>query len=281
MNLTGMMSQASVGSLLWDMFSIVAVILSPFLIFATIIHWLERAIQLRLSERFGWNAVMWTGWLGAPIHELSHALACLIFKHKVTEIALFQPDRQSGRLGYVQHSWSKGNWYQEFGNVFIGIAPLVGGSVALVALLWIFYPDAARAAMESAQLASSSDDSTSAFGRVLESIRVMGGTIFQWSHLFTAKFWVFNYLVLCIGSHMAPSGSDYKGASRGTLMLGLLLGLVALVLAVMKTDTSLLLNSMIGVLAPVFAIFGLTIVLCFMSTVIVYLLTMFIPPFFR
>ena len=283
MNLTRVIAQANFGSLVWDNLFLLLAILAPFLIFAIIIHWFERAIQLRLSERFGWSAVMWTGWLGTPIHELSHVLACIIFKHKVTDFALFQPDRQSGRLGYVQHSWSKGNWYQEFGNIFIGIAPLIGGSVALGALLWIFYPDAARAAIESAHEASSSDggDSTSAIGQVMGSVWAIGGNLLQWSHLFTTKFWVFVYLVLCVGSHMAPSASDYKGATRGALMLGFLLALLALVLAAMKTDTSLLLTSVIGILSPVFAVFGLTIVLCALSTVIVYLLTMFIPRFFR
>ncbi len=226
---------------------------------------------------------MWTGWLGTPIHELSHVLACLIFNHKVTEVALFQPDRKSGRLGYVQHSWSKGNWYQEFGNIFIGVAPLIGGSIALGALLWIFYPDAARAAVEAARESSSSEggSSTSAIGQVMGSVWAIGGTILQWSHLFTAKFWVFVYLVLCVGSHMAPSGSDYQGATRGALMLGLLFGAVTLVLAAVRIDTSALLTPMIGILSPVFAVFGLTIVLCFIATVIVYLLTMLIPPFFR
>lgn len=283
MNSISVIAQAAFGSLVWDTFSLTLAMLAPFLIFAMIIHWLERAIQLRLSERFGWSSIMWTGWLGTPIHELSHVLACLVFKHKVTEVALFQPDRQSGRLGYVQHTWSKGNWYQEFGNIFIGIAPLIGGSIALGTLLWIFYPEAVRAAVESAQTASASDEGglTGSIGQVVDSVWAIGGNILKWSNLFTVRFWVFVYLVLCVGSHMAPSGSDYKGATRGALMLGALLGSVAVVLAAIKIDTSWLLAPMIGILSPVFAVFGLTIVLCFITTVIVYLLTMFIPPFFR
>ena len=63
MMLTWMNAEASFGSLVWDTISLSLAILAPFLVFAIIIHWLERAIQLRLSERFGWSAVMWTGWL--------------------------------------------------------------------------------------------------------------------------------------------------------------------------------------------------------------------------
>ena len=80
---------------------------------------------------------------------------------------------------------------------------------------------------------------------------------------------------------MAPSGSDYRGAGRGALMLAAMIGLVALVLAVFGTNPADLLTQMIQVLSPVFAVFGLTIVLTFFAAVIVYFLTALIPRFFR
>ena len=66
---------------------------------------------------------------------------CVLFRHRINEVSLFEPDRDSGRLGYVNHSWRKGNWFEELGNFFIGIAPLIGGCGALFVLLWIFYPN--------------------------------------------------------------------------------------------------------------------------------------------
>lgn len=274
---------ASFGALFQDTLVMVLVLLSPFIVFAIVIHWLELAIQFRLSQRFGWKAVLWTGWLGTPIHELSHVAMCWLFRHKVDEIELFEPDRESGRLGYVKHSFRKGNWYEELGNVFIGVAPLVGGSLALAALLLMFYPEAAAAAVDSARDANlgTGEEPTSAVGQVLGSVWAISQELLLWSHFFTIKFWVFLYLVLCVGSHMAPSGSDYRGALRGVLLFGTIVVATALVLALLKTDVSNFISQAVGLLSPVFAVFGLTMVLCFIATSVVYLLTAFIPRFFR
>ena len=124
-------------SIVTDALAMIATLLAPFVAFALVIHWFERITQQRLAERFGWRSVMWTGWLGTPIHELSHAAMCVLFRHRVDDIALFEPDRESGRLGYVKHSFRRGNWFEEIGNLFIGIAPLIGGSIALAALLML------------------------------------------------------------------------------------------------------------------------------------------------
>ncbi len=81
---------------------------------------------------------------------------CVLFRHRIDDFALFEPDRESGRLGYVKHSFRRGNWFEEIGNLFIGIAPLIGGSIALAALLWLFYPNAAATAVEAAQASGDS-----------------------------------------------------------------------------------------------------------------------------
>lgn len=82
-----------------------------------------------------------TGIIGAPIHELSHAIFCLLFHHKIIEIKLFQIDSKTGILGYVHHSYNKNNWYQKIGNFFIGIAPIIVISLILYLLLLWMLPD--------------------------------------------------------------------------------------------------------------------------------------------
>ena len=184
------------------------IVLAPFVAFAIVIHWIERITERRLAERFGWKSVLWTGWLGTPIHELSHAFMCWVFRHKIKEIALFEPDRNSGRLGYVLHSFDPRNRFQRVGNFFIGIAPLVGGSIALAVLLWMFYPDAARSAIELTGQNAEGD----AIGKSIGIATTIFGNVINGQNFFTLRFWAFIYLVLCVGTHMAPSPSDYEGA---------------------------------------------------------------------
>ncbi|NGZ66592.1 hypothetical protein G6Z92_06280 [Vibrio aestuarianus subsp. cardii] len=66
-----------------------------------------------------------------PIHELSHAVACMIFRHKIDKVVLFTTQSHSGQLGYVKHSWNTQSLYQRVGCFFIAIAPLVTASIAV------------------------------------------------------------------------------------------------------------------------------------------------------
>ena len=256
----------------------IGLFLAPFVVFAIIIHLFEGLTQRRLAERFGWSSVMWTGWLGTPIHELSHAAMCWLFRHRVDEIALFEPDRQSGRLGYVRHSFRRGNWFEEVGNLFIGIAPLVGGSLVLSLLLWLFYPTAAATGISSSRTIHQS-------GGLLSQVWVVathiGGEVLAWRNLNTSRFWIFMYLVLCVGSHMAPSRSDYQGAARGALLAGGFVLVATFLMAAVGFDLNRMLNIFVQAMGPLLAILGLTVFLVGLSTAAVYLLTAVVPRAYR
>lgn len=242
----------------------------PFVAFALAIHWFERITQRRLAERFGWNAVLWTGWLGTPIHELSHVLACYLFRHRVDEVVFFEPDRESGRLGYVRHSYRHDNWFQRLGNVFIGIAPLVGGSIVLTLLLWLFYPQAIEAGYQASVRPETLEDIFQQVGTMTAAI---GGELFQANHWVTFRFWLFLYLVLCVGSHMAPSGSDYQGATRGAVIAVISLFGVTLLLAAAGFPLNQAFSTFLIATGPLFAILTLVVFLCGVTTLIVFLIT--------
>ena len=65
--------------------------------------------------------------IGTVIHELSHALFCIIFRHKILEMEVLSYDPGSKSLGHVSHSWNRRSLYQVIGNFPIGIAPLITG----------------------------------------------------------------------------------------------------------------------------------------------------------
>lgn len=223
-------------------------LLVPLVLFVWILHGLESLIQQRLARRFGWHSVLLTGWLGTPVHELSHALMCVVFRHEIVEMALFRPDRNNRRLGYVIHSHNPRNLYQVIGNFFIGIAPVIGGTLVLMGLLLIFFPETGRAAMLRV------DPDQPVWAEVGGSLQRLLEGLFQPANLLTIRLWLFLYLVLCVGSHMGPSGEDYRGAWRGGLWVGLILLTACLVLALLVPETGQLREWLRAGLVPVLSV---------------------------
>lgn len=197
----------------------------PLVLFALWAHWLEIRVAERLVPRFGWRACLWTGWLGTPIHELSHAALCLVFWHHIDKMALFEPDLKTGRLGYVVHSYDPRSMYQVAGNFFIGLAPLAGGVMVLYGLLWLLEPSVAQAALADKGLRQAVNAGYwgDAFIAYLQLLLHVVGSLLTLDNLLSWQFWVFLYLALCVGMHLAPSPDDYQGAwGGGLLLLGLL-----------------------------------------------------------
>lgn len=256
------------------------VLLLPMVLFGLCIHACEHFIQHRLASRFGWRSILVTGWLGTPIHELSHAFMCWVFRHRIDEIRLFDPDVEDGRLGFVRHSFRRGNWFEESGNVLIGTAPLLGGSLVLVALTLLFYPQSISSVTEAIRSAAKTDGIP--WQAMLDAIRDALTTTFSVANLVTPRFWIYAYLVVCVASHMAPSRSDYAGARRAMWMVGgagFLLG--CLVFALLRISPADLARSVLGFLAPVHAIALLALALVVASAVAVGLLTALFPIRFQ
>ncbi len=246
--------------LIFNSLLLLGILLLPLVAFALTIHFLELAIQSRLAGTFGWRSVLLTGWLGTPIHELSHVVFCWIFRHRIDEVRLFDPDIVTGRLGYVRHSYRRGNHYEEFGNVFIGTAPLLGGTLVMLVWLFLFYPDLATALLrkpDAVEVASWGQ----LIANVLQTIWQFLVKLFTWEHLKTPRLWVFLYLTLCVGSHMAPSRSDYVGGARGAWMVLGLLWLVALFLMAFTPDPLTLALNIFQLATPLVILGGLTIAL--------------------
>ena len=162
-----------------------------------------------------------TGAVGTPIHELGHALMCLIFGHRIDEIRLFDPDDENGTLGYVSHSYNSRNIYHQIGNFFIGVAPVLCGSGVLILLMRLLVPDVFFAVSGSLWASSSFS-----FGAVFATI----GAIFSFSNFGNILWWLFIILALMISSHMELSMADIKG---GLVGLGFIAGALLAVDAVL------------------------------------------------
>lgn len=250
-------------------------LLVPFLVVGLGLHGLERIVQRSLARHFGWGSVLWTGWLGTPIHELSHAAFCLLFAHRIEEMAVFRPDRESGRMGYVRHSWNPANPWAVVGNFFIGVAPLIGGVLALYFLLWLFFPEAAARAVEGSDVmgAVSRGEFVGAVDGFLSLVSSVLATVFDAPNLLRWQFWVFLYLILCVGSHLAPSPTDYRGAGRGAAVLLLLLFLCNWAFLLLGGEPGWLMREGTRLLGPAMALFLLAVVLTGGTAVLVLTFT--------
>lgn len=155
-----------------------------------------------------------TGIIGTPVHELSHAAMCLIFFHKITEIKLFQIDTKSGTLGYVNHTYRKRNIYQIIGNYFIGVAPVMVGSVILFVLMMFLLP--ASYVVVSAHIGGLNEVILSGeYSSVpLALLNTVGGLlkgVFLTS-LADYKWWIFVVICFCVALHMNLSWQDIKSS---------------------------------------------------------------------
>jgi hypothetical protein len=208
-------------------FSQLFLLLGPGLILAVIVYYISELLRNQTASLFGHEFWVYFTFLGTMIHELGHAFFAVLFGHKVTTLRLFDPDPVTGTLGYVQHSYNPRNLYHQIGNFFIGIGPVILGSVAVYFFSELLLAGQLFASLEELNLATASLDSLQSAWQLLREVFINGLEVFR-SLLFPAnlgnwKFYLFLYLALSIGTHLKLSRSDLEGAVVG---FGYLVGLV-------------------------------------------------------
>jgi hypothetical protein len=212
-------------SVLWSSFLTFLSLTGGLVVFGLILGYLERQSNSHMIRSFGLKGVYVTAWLGTPIHELSHAALCLLFGHRVTGIKLFQRSDVHGTIGYVSHAYNPDSLYQRIGNLFIGTAPLFGGSLAILLFGRILLPDTFQ---RMSVLIFSSDKGfqwTDLQSWTLYGHRLTGvfSILFSSVRLWDDHFWIFAILALCTASHMSLSMEDIRGAASGAGALALLI----------------------------------------------------------
>ena len=154
-----------------------------------------------------------TGFIGTPVHELSHALFCLIFGHKIVKIKLFQINAEDGTLGYVQHTYNPKNIYHKIGNFFIGVAPIIVISALLYLFAYLIMPATLSDITMLAGSISFANGATDFFYTIYQVLYAFftAATTWQW--------WVFVIVGMFFALHMTLSGADIKGALSGLLFV--------------------------------------------------------------
>jgi len=160
--------------------------------------------------------------VGVIVHELSHALVCLLTGAKIYSMNFIAKEG-----GYVKHGRSKLHF---IGNALIAMAPIFGAFAALWGLSYYFGIKLDFSAVNFS-------------GNFLENFK----TFFQsaWNLLSQGfgrwQFWFFLYLIISITAALAPSKQDFKNAIWGLLLL-FAIGLIILYFY----ESSNFLNILIG-----------------------------------
>lgn len=241
-----------------------------------LLHLVEKKSSKMLGEHFGWKSILWTGWIGVPIHELSHAAMCIIFGHKVLELVLYNPDPITGCLGYVRHSKLKDSIYQTVGEFFIGVAPLIGGSICMYFLLIYFLPnfESVFSAVKGKEGFILSD------ANFLEKIKtfllISKDTfyhIFVKSNMLSWKFWILLYGIVAIGAHVGPSKPDIEGATEGFIALFVFMFILNGIAKIFGGISNKYFYIFSSYLSPLVSILFLALILNFLIFCAVFLIT--------
>jgi hypothetical protein len=200
---------------------------------------LSSAFYKLVGYKFGRITCMITGFIGVPIHEIGHALFCLIFGHKVTEIKLYQPNSKDGTLGYVNHSWNPNNLYHNIGNFFIGFAPILFGSAIILLLMLSLAPNLFEALLGSSAQFSVKDINIFSFSILIQFFEMAREGILVFysnSQINTWQWWIFMLPALSVALHMSLSTADIKGCFTGFKFIVLALLIVNTILSITNKE---------------------------------------------
>lgn len=207
----------------------VFILFGPLLILAILMHFITKQNQKLSFQVLGNKVYLYVfGWLGVSAHELGHAIFAILFGHRIVDMKLFTPKSTNGNLGYVSHSYTQSSIYQTVGNFFIGIGPILFGSIFLYFITYLLFQFSTG---DITQVQITAQSFTS-----LESLKVAGQNI--WSSLNTyinlvffsaqSAWWkivLLVYFLYSIGSSITLSRPDIQSAKSGFLYFILILAL--------------------------------------------------------
>lgn len=180
----------------------------------------------------GYGVVVATSILGTPVHELGHAIMCLIFGHSVEKIVLWRPEGlKDGTMGYVTHGYNTKNLYHQFGNLFIGVAPIFSGMAVLTLALHFCFPQTIQKYFSATELLVKQGDA--GLSLILEGLKMVPNLILEFKSD-AVPVWVriLGLLVmLSVSLHINLSVADIRGAALAIPMYLVLVLLVTIVTA--------------------------------------------------
>ncbi len=239
-------------------------------IFGCVFSFVEKKNTSSIYRSFGMNGLLITGLVGTIIHEFSHMIFCVIFKHRITEFSLFRPikSKYDGIMGYVNHSSNINSKYQRAGNFFIGVAPIIFGTIFLMICMWILLPE------EFESVKNTFSSSLFYLNRVnyledivniyIHIVLAIVDSLSPFKHHQILSYLIFVYLMYSVTTHMDLSKEDLSNSGFGLIVF---IGLIFLInilfcllglqyqLLILKLFVSAISFLTVGLLFSIFTLF--------------------------
>lgn len=250
-------------------------LIGGFVGFGLLFDRIEKLNNHLILSTFGRAGIIITGCIGTVIHELSHFIMCLIFRHRVTEVQLFRPlsGQLDGVLGYVNHVYSKDNLYQSVGNFFIGIAPLIGGTFSIVLLLKLLLPNVFTDIVNNISINDyvtyiNNYDLISIVKLFANDILFVLKKLFVNKDILSVKYFIFLFAMYSISTHMSLSDADLKGSLSGIAIIFILVVTLTLFLSILRVENLLISSFLIkyNIFIMLFMLIGLFFLLLTLVT---------------
>ncbi|BAP86512.1 membrane protein [Paucilactobacillus hokkaidonensis JCM 18461] len=187
---------------------------------------INRNSKGQVVNYFGFRAQIFGGWLGIIIHETSHLLMAIIFGHHITSFRLLRSPRRNdptdNSLGYVNHTWNQHNFYQQTGNVLIGISPIIGNTIAIYFITKWLLP---------ATLTSWQD--------LLTNHEFISPMLISPTYGFLGfLLWVLLVINICLGG-FDLSSADLKNSALGLISLAVFIIIIAVLVSLASWNSSM------------------------------------------
>ena len=220
----------------------VLIIIAPIYIFSILFSAVEKYNSRLIMSMFGYRGIVVTGAIGTVIHEFSHMLMCVIFGHNIVEFSMFRPIKGSydGVMGYVNHSYNKKNLYQNIGNFFIGVAPIIFGIVFLILFMWVLLPQEFNSVKSNFNRNMIYFENVRGFKDTINIYVSMIISLFEVLNPFKQtniiRYLIYLFVMYSISTHMDLSKEDLKNSKTGSVLFFSLLFIGFISLKLLNID---------------------------------------------
>lgn len=229
--------QAYLTTTIKEFFLINILLLLPLIVFGLLFSIMKKGCNRNLRKSIGYIGTLIFGIVGVPIHELSHLIMCLIFRHNVTQVSLFRPikGRYDNILGFVKHKYNTNSVYQTTGCFFIGIAPMILGSSIIVLIINFLFP---TLLVNLDSFIGVDSLRVSTLGKAFfYNASLIFSTVFSSTNFSSITYWICIYVIVSIALHMTISKADFDNALSGFALLEIIIFLFTLIGSMFKSKS--------------------------------------------